>query len=432
MRTIHNRAYNSPSYTPDNDPNQKTHEAPNTETNIEANTETNMPNLYSPSRPTWLEIDLTAIAGNIRHFRHMVGEQCRLTAVVKGNAYGHGMAGVAQACLAGGADRFAVATLDEARQLREQGIQIPIHVLGYTPERHAAAAVEAGVIPTIYDAETAAALQQAAQAAGRRIQVHVKVNTGMNRLGMRPEAAPELLRTLQNDTPQAPHLEVEGIYTHFATADTEREFARTQFALFTRLLETLEQNGLRPPIAHAANSAATLTMPETHLDMVRCGIAIYGLHPDIEGARLPAGFRPGLSWKAEIAQVYELRPGDTVSYGREFVSDRARAVAVIPVGYADGFPRTPRHWQSVLIHGLPAPILGRVCMDQTIVDVSEAARVAPVRQGDEVVLIGRQRGPQGEAELSAETVAARLGTINYDVVSRILPRVPRVTVSGPS
>jgi alanine racemase len=216
-------------------------------------------------------------------------------------------------------------------------------------------------------------------------------------------------------------LEVEGIFTHFATSDTDRDYAEEQFRTFAALLDELATSALRPPIAHAANSAATLTMPHTHLDMVRCGITLYGLDPDEDGTPLPPGFVPVLSWKAQVAQVRSLQPGDPVSYGREFVADRPMTVATVPVGYADGFPRRPYHWGSVLIHGQAAPILGRVCMDQCVVDVTAIAAQAPVRQGDEVVIIGKQGG----AEISVAEAGRRLGTINYDVVSRILGRVPR-------
>ncbi len=189
------------------------------------------------------------------------------------------------------------------------------------------------------------------------------------------------------------------------------------------------QAGLRPPVAHAANSAALLTMPHTHLDLVRSGIALYGLDPDMDQCRLPQGFQPALSWKAVVTHVADLEPGEPVSYGREYTAAAPMRVAVIPVGYADGFPRKPRTWGSVLIRGRAAPIVGRVCMDQTIVDVTaiEAetkAETGLLRQGEEVVLIGRQ----GDAQLSAEAASARIGTNNYDVVSRILARVPRLYV----
>lgn len=382
---------------------------------------------HKASRPTWLEIDTGAICANVRRLRARIGPTCRLAAVVKANAYGHGAAATAHACLAGGADAFAVAALDEALLLRESDIHAPILVLGYTPPRHAPRAIEADITSAIYDLEGARALAQAAQQAGKTATVHVKVNTGMNRLGIAPAGAVEFLDKLNSEPMLHAHLHVEGIFTHFATADTDLDFARIQFADFTHLLDQLTEAGLRPPLAHAANSAATLTLPETHLDMVRCGISIYGLHPDAETSRLPDEFEPALGWKAEIAQVSAIAPGASVSYGREYIADRPRSIAVIPVGYADGFPRRPRHWEHVLVNGVAAPIVGRVCMDQTIVDVTAAEQIAPVRQGDIAVLIGSQ----GQAEITADQVAARLGTINYDVVSRILARVPRIEINPP-
>jgi alanine racemase len=219
---------------------------------------------------------------------------------------------------------------------------------------------------------------------------------------------------------------VEGIFTHFATSDeSDKTHAEAQFARFQTLLDVLRRAGLRPQLAHAANSAALLTMPQTHLDLARSGIALYGLDPDMEQCPLPAGFRPALAWKATVTQVSDLAPGEAVSYGREFIADRPMRTATLPVGYADGFPRRPRTWGSVLIHGQHAPILGRVCMDQTVVDVTAIeAATGPVRQGDEVVIIGRQ----GDASISAESASVHVGTNNYDIVSRILARVPRMYV----
>jgi alanine racemase len=246
----------------------------------------------------------------------------------------------------------------------------------------------------------------------------------MNRLGLRPEAVLSFLTQIAGER----MLQIEGVFTHFATADlADKTFALHQFERFATLLAQLGAAGLRPPLAHAANSAAILTLPDTYLDMVRCGIALYGLHPDADETRLPPGFRPALAWKAQVVHVIDLAPGESVSYGQEFVATEPTRVAVLPVGYADGFPRRPFHWGHVLIHGQRAPILGRVCMDQTVVDVTAIrSPCGPVRQGDEAVLIGRQ----GEAELRAEEVAARLHTNNYDVVSRILERVPRIYLDG--
>lgn len=382
---------------------------------------TETPVALRPGRPTWIEVDRAALTNNVQQIRRLA-PTCRLMAVVKANAYGHGAVAVAQTVLAAGADCCAVATLAEALELRQAGIRAPILVLGYLPVWQVDEAVRHDVTVTVFDLETVQALDRAARAAGRPAQVHVKVNTGMNRLGLPLQAVGEFLTMLHDFE----HVTVEGIFTHFATSDTDRDFARLQFSRFATLLQELEQAGLRPPVAHAANSAAILTLPETHLDLVRCGIALYGLDPDVEGTPLPPEFRPALSWKAQVAQVSFLQPGDGVSYGREFVAAAPMTVAVLPVGYADGFPRRPFTWGSVLIHGEFAPILGRVCMDQCVVDVTAIAEHAPVRQGDEAVLIGRQ----GEQELSAQEVGRRLGTINYDVVSRILGRVPRVMVDG--
>jgi alanine racemase len=373
-----------------------------------------------PERPAWIEIDRYALTNNVRQLRKLLPPSCLLTGVVKANAYGHGAVPVAQVLARAGIDRFAVATLGEALELRAGGITLPILVLGYTPADLVAAAVAQGVTLTVFDLASARAIADAAQMQDKRAPVHLKVNTGMNRLGIDPAEAPALLAALR----QLDHLQIEGIFTHFATSDSDRSFAEVQFRCFSTLLDELAASGLRPPIAHAANSAATLTMPHTHLDMVRCGITLYGLDPDVDDTPLPSGFRPVLSWKAQVAQVRHLQAGESVSYGQEFVADRPMIVATIPVGYADGFPRRPYHWGSVLIHGQPAAILGRVCMDQCVVDVTAIAAERKVVQGDEVVIIGRQ----GNAEISAAEAGARIGTINYDVVSRILPRVPRYIV----
>ena len=377
------------------------------------------PTMKTPLRPTWLEIDQRALVNNVQLVRKKIGDHRLLMAVVKANAYGHGALETATVFLRAGADRLAVATLAEGIELRQGGVQAPILVMGYTPTWLALEAVRYGLTTAVYDQAMLAALDQAALP-NQPALVHLKVNTGMNRLGLLPAEVPQFLEAARRFT----GVQVEGIFTHFATSDLDdKSFAWEQFVLFRALLTQLEALGLRPPLAHAANSAAMLTMPETYLDLVRSGIALYGLHPDAEETRLPPEFRPALRWKTQLAQIRQLQPGESVSYGREFVATQPMMIGVIPVGYADGFPRRPFHWRNVLIHGCPAPILGRVCMDQAMVDVT-AIRAA--QQGDEVVLIGRQ----GNAELTVDEVATRLHTNNYDVVSRILARVPRLIVDG--
>jgi alanine racemase len=240
----------------------------------------------------------------------------------------------------------------------------------------------------------------------------------MGRLGIRAEEVGEVL-ALVREILALPNLTLEGIFTHFAMADTyDQTHARMQLARFHRVLEALESEGLRPPLVHAANSAALLSLPEARFDMVRPGIALYGLHPSDE-VLLPQEFRPALAFKTSVAQVKVIPAGEAISYGCTFVTKQPTRIAVLPVGYADGFRRAPSNWGSVLLHGQEAPLLGRVCMDQCMIDVSH---IPQARVGDEVVLIGRQ----GQAVLTAEMVAQRLGTSSYEVVSAILARVPRV------
>jgi Alr-MurF fusion protein len=369
-------------------------------------------------RPTWVEIDLSAIGNNTRRLKSLIGPQVRLLATLKADAYGHGALKVARTVLHNGASMLGVATVSEAAPLRKAGINAPILVFGYVPLWQMREAVRLDLTVTLYAAEPARALSRAALALGQTVKVHVKIDTGMGRLGIRAEQIDEIL-ALMRDITVLPGIELEGLYTHFAMADTQDQtHVRMQLARFQHVLQVVEGHQLRPPLVHAANSAATISLPEAYFDMVRPGIALYGMDPSTE-IRLPAGFRPALSFKTQVAQVKVIPAEECISYGCTYVTERPTCVAVLPVGYADGFRRTPLNWGTVLIHEQEAPLLGRVCMDQCIVDVSH---IPQVRMGDEVVLIGRQ----GTAELTAEQVAQRLGTINYEVVSEILARVPRV------
>ena len=371
-----------------------------------------------PERPTWVEIDLSAIAHNTRKIQSLVGPNVRILASLKADAYGHGALKVARTVLLNGVSMLGVATVSEAAPLREAGIHAPILVFGYVPHWQMREAVHLGLTITLYSIESAQALSRASQALRQSVRVHVKVDTGMGRLGIRAEHIAEVLKLIHRII-HLPGLELEGIFTHFAMADTrDQTHARMQLTRFQGVLQVIEEEHIRPPLVHAANSAAILSLPESHFDMVRPGIALYGLDPSPE-VRLPAGFRPALSFKTQVAQVKVIPEGESISYGCGYTTDRPTCVAILPVGYADGFRRGPTNWGSVLVHGQEAPLLGRVCMDQCIIDVSH---IPQVRVGDEVVLIGRQ----GEVSLTAEQVAQRLGTINYEVVSEILARVPRV------
>lgn len=371
---------------------------------------------------TWVEVDLTAIQNNVRRMRALTNT--RVMAVVKANAYGHGAEAVARAAASAGADWFGVARASEGLALRAGGdapsrvSTTPILVLGYTPPDLATEAIGADLTLTVFDIEAAKTYAASARALGRRARVHIKVDTGMGRLGVLPEDAAAFVwavRALED-------VEVEGIFTHFAGADlTDQTSARRQLARFETVLAALNDNGLRAhgaPLVHAANSAAAIALPAARYDVVRTGIALYGLHPSAE-VLCPPDFVPALSWKALVAQVKTLPPGHGISYGSEYVTTETEIVAMIPVGYADGFRRVPKNVNEVLIHGQRAKVRGRVCMDQIIAGVSH---IPNVRAGDEVVLVGRQ----GDETMSAEEVARRWGTINYDVTSGIMARVPRV------
>ncbi|HEY7350355.1 MAG TPA: alanine racemase [Ktedonobacterales bacterium] len=371
-----------------------------------------------PDRPTWVEIDLSAIGANCQQIKRLIGPGVELLASLKADAYGHGALHVAQTVLHNGASRLGVATLSEAAPLRQAGITAPILIFGYLPPWQMREAVRLGVTATIYSLEGVQALSQAAQSLGTEAYAHLKIDSGMGRLGMRAEDQQSILRVAA-EAHNLPGITLEGIFTHFACADSaDQTHCRLQLARFSQVLAALEEAGLRPPVIHAANSAATLTLPETHFGMVRVGTALYGLHPSDE-VRLSEGFQPALSFKTQIAQVKDIPAGECISYGCTFVTPTEMRIAVIPVGYADGFRRAPSHWGEVLVRGKRAPVIGRVCMDQSMIDVSD---IPGVTTGDEVVLIGQQ----GEQTLTAEAVAARLGTINYEVVSEILARVPRV------
>lgn len=366
----------------------------------------------APDRPTWARIDLDAIALNVQRLRAIAGTP--LMAVLKADAYGHGAVRVARTAIANGAAALAVATLGEARLLREADITAPILVLGYTPPWQAREAVLLGVACTVFDLDTAQALAEAASALQRPAAVHVKVDTGMARLGLSPDDAGPFLHALRAE---AAGLHIEGLYTHFATADSADEtFAQRQLQRFNALLAAITAAGLRPPLVHAANSAALLRFPAARFDMVRPGIACYGLDPGPE-TPLPAGFRPALSFHTEVAQVKQHPSGTPISYGGDFVTCRPAIIATIPVGYADGMRRAPP-WRTVLVRGQRAPVVGRICMDYAMVDITE---IAGVKRGDPVVLIGAQ----GDERIGADEVAAWLGTSSYEVMTAILPRVPR-------
>lgn len=357
---------------------------------------------------TWVDIDLSALRDNFRQLQTLTGT--RVAPVVKANAYGHGLVPVARAITAAGADCLCVARADEGLSLREAGVGCEIIVLGYTPPDQANEAIGRDLTLAAFDADAITAYAAVARALGRRARLHLKLDTGMTRLGALPADAPTLAARILAD----PALELDGLFQHFAASDnTDQTSARRQLAGFTAVLHALPK---RPRLVHACNSAGALTLPEARFDLVRTGIVFYGLSPSSD-VPAPAGFRPALSWNARVTQVKTVPAGTGVSYDHQYVTTSNETLAIVPVGYADGL-RRKLGINEVLIGGQRAPVRGRVCMDQIIVGVSH---VPNVRVGDDVVVLGRQ----GDASLTADDLALRWGTNNYDVVSGILARVPR-------
>jgi len=367
------------------------------------------------TRPVWAEIDLAAIAHNVREIKRLLKPGTQMMAVVKADAYGHGALPVARVALASGAERLAVAILNEALALREGGIRAPILILGYTPPEQAELLVRNEITQTVFTLDMARAVSQAAVKLGKTARVHLKIDTGMSRIGVTPREAPDFAAAVA----ALPGLEVEGVFTHMAAADeADKTYTRRQFALFQEAVEGMAARGVQVALKHVANSPTTLDLAEMHLDMVRPGIILYGLWPSTE-VRREIELRPAMQLKAKVAYVKEVPADTSVSYGRKFTTTAPTVIATLPIGYADGWSRLLSNRAEVLIHGRRAPVIGRVCMDQCMVDVTG---IPGVQVGDEAVLFGRQ----GDQFLPVEEVAAKMGTINYEMVCLISKRVPRV------
>ena len=367
------------------------------------------------THPTIAEIDLNAVRANIRAIREKIGLGVRVMPIVKANAYGHGAAQVSRAVLDAGADMLGVACVAEAAILREAGIAAPILILGCSPADAVPDIVEQNVTATVCEIGFARALSAQAARFGKTARIHVKVDTGMGRIGTPTAQAASLIREISS----LPGVEVEGVFTHFPSSDEDDSgFTAGQTAEFSKLLEELEREGLRPRIAHAANSGATLDHPNAYFDMIRPGIIMYGAYPSPLSSRSIV-VTPALTFKTRVVFLKEIQAGTSVSYGRTFRAARKTTVATIPAGYADGFSRHLSNKGYALVRGQKAPIIGRVCMDQTLLDVTDTPGV---QVGDEVILYGRQ----GDERISIEEIAELTGTVPHDVLCAIGPRVPRV------
>lgn len=367
-------------------------------------------------RPVWVEVNLEAIEHNFNMVRKLIKPGTKVMAVIKANAYGHGAVEVARRLRRAGASYFGVATQQEALELREAGIEVPILILGFTPLEDAEATVAHGIAQTVFSLAQGEALSKAALKLGRRAVVHVKIDTGMGRLGLPP--GEETGRVIE-ELVKLPGLVVEGIFSHLARADEQdKSSALEQTRRFEEFIRALQSKGIIIPLKHLANSAAVMELPESHFNLVRPGIMLYGLYPSPEMPKERVPLRPALSWKTRIVQLKEVPPGTPISYGGTYVTGKTTRVATLPLGYADGLRRTLSNRGEVIVRGRRAPIIGRVCMDQTMVDVTG---VPEVEVGDVVTIIGKD----GAAEISADDMAGLLGTVCYEVVSGISPRVYR-------
>jgi len=368
-------------------------------------------------RPIWAEIDLDAVAHNVRTLKRIAGS-AELAVVVKANAYGHGLIPFAKAALSAGADRLAVICTEEGAELRREGISAPVLVLGYVPPEEARRVVELRLTPIVTSLDLALSLSAAAQDAGLVQPVHLKVDTGLNRYGLRPAEAIALAERIR----ELPDLYVEGLCTHFFDAgSSDKAETKRQFELFMNVANQLSWI----PIRHVSNTAALIDLPEFNLEMVRPGIGVYGCYPD-GVARPQVPLKPVLSWKTRIIRINHLAAGESVSYGATWRATRPSNIAVVVCGYADGLPRVLSNRGQMLVRGQKAPIVGRICMDMTLIDVTE---IPGTQEGDEVAIIGKQ----GNEEIKAEDIAFLCDTVSYEILSRIAARVPRIpTGSGES
>jgi alanine racemase len=370
-------------------------------------------------RPVWMEVNLDNLAYNIRQIKNNIKAPASIMGIVKADGYGHGAVEISRVLLEEGVQRLGVAVLDEGIALRQEGIDVPILVLGYTPPQLFDKVLEHRITPTLYNYQDALRLSELASKNGSSVKVHLKLDTGMGRIGMIP--GQDSLDMVSNIY-ALPGIKIEGIFTHFSVADEkDKTYTREQFKKFTGFVNALKERGIDIPLRHAGNSAASIDLPETHLDMVRPGVILYGLYPSDEVEKGKLSLKPLAALKTVISHVKTVPSGTSVGYGRKYISAGERVIATLPIGYADGYTRLLSGKASVLVHGTRAPLAGNICMDQCMIDVTG---IEGVKVGDEVVLMGSQ----GEETITAEELASLLGTINYEIVCLIGKRVPRVYI----
>ena len=371
-------------------------------------------------RPVWAEIDLDILANNMKNIKKLAGNK-EVIAVVKADAYGHGALDVAPCLLENGASRLAVAMLTEAIELRNNNIKAPIMILGYTPLDLGEELINFDIEQTIYDLDYARELSSLAIKLNKKAKVHIAIDTGMGRIGFLPtnESFNSICEIYSLDG-----LDVVGIFTHFSSSDeADKEYTQYQFNQIYDFIRKLENNGINIPLKHASNSAAIIDLPNTYLDAVRAGIILYGYYPSNEVKKENLSIKPALTLKAKIAHVKELESNMYISYNRTFKTSRKSKIATIPIGYADGYIRTLKHDAKIIVNGQLAPIVGNICMDQFMIDVTD---IPNVKTGDEVILLGESNG----IKFNADYIAKCMNSINYEVLCLLKKRVPRAYIKS--
>lgn len=375
--------------------------------------------LLPKGRPTFCAVNLACLRWNFRQVRKKVGPRVKIASMVKANAYGHGAGQVAKALADAGSDAFGVATLEEGVELRKSGVRSPVLILaGFYPAQ-IGLLLRHRLTPAVCELDGLRTLEALARRRGTSLGFHLKVDSGMGRIGFLASDIDSWLPELG----RLKALKLEGIFSHFSHAENVGgSYTRRQVKAFRAVIERLRAAGYDPPLVHLANSAAVITFPSAHFSMVRPGLMLYGIYPSVEMARRVT-LKPVLSWKTRILQLKRVPKGSSISYGRTFVTQRESLIATLPVGYADGYHRLLSNRGAVLVRGRRAPIVGRVCMDLTMIDVTD---IRGVKQGDEVVLLGKQ----GRKSISADEMARWAETISYEVLTSISARVPRIHYSS--
>ncbi|WP_040213307.1 alanine racemase [Clostridium polynesiense] len=376
--------------------------------------------MFKSIRPVWAEINLDNLAHNMREIKRVTKTK-EIMAIIKADAYGHGAIDVAPVLLENGATSFGVAVITEALELRKSGIKAPIMILGYTPLTFAKEILKYDIEQTVFTFDYAKALSNEAEKFGKTAKIHIGLDTGMGRIGFLPSK--ESLEEVYAIS-KLPNIEIAGLFSHFSSADEEdKEYTYEQMEKFNTFYSALIERGVKINKRHIANSAAVIDLPDTHLECVRPGLILFGYYPSEEIHKDKIALKPVLTLKTDVVHVKKVEKDVYISYGRKYRTEKESVIATLPIGYADGYTRLLFNKAKVIIKGKLAPVVGRICMDQCMVDVTD---IGEVNVGDEVILIGRE----GNVKFDADDIAELLGTINYEIVCMIGKRVPRVYIKN--